>query len=194
MVATTILTIENASTIADEYLADTFGKTYFAYECSESDDGYHFRVACTREDMPRKVAVGGVTVFRSGDVKTLSEDQIRDMVEAAETQAAQRRKEFARDKDEYVLRYHARIKASIWLSKNVDAKNGASGGVFIPTDPPIWRFIVQDFVLDSEDRPLGMVDVNALTGEVLELDEEEIEIIVRGSCASRRYPQYTATG
>lgn len=194
MVATIIeLTIEDAGAIADDYISQAFDPSFFTTNGKKVDDGWHFTVKCHRDDMTRTPAVGGLTVFESGDVETLSDDRIRDMKEAAETQAAQQRQEFARGEDGYVLRYHARIKASCWLAKKVDLKISASSGVFIPIENPIWRFSVYDSALLSDDDPLGIIDVDATTGEVQKLDEEEIEIIIRGACASRRYPEYTTT-
>lgn len=184
--------IKSAGKRADEYISTVFGSTYFTYDGEERDDHYHFMVKCLRDDMKRNPAVGSITVFESGDVQVLSEDRIRDMKEAGETQAAQHRKELARDEDGYVLRYHARINASCWLADTVGHKLGATGGLFIPSERPIWRFTVQDFVMQSTNYALAVIDVNARTGEVLKPNEEEIEIIIRGVCASRKHQKYTA--
>ena len=194
MVATAILTLEDAGTIADEYIKSVFGDNHYTCEGNEIDGGIVFLVACSRDDVKKDLGAGHVTVLDSGEVKTLSEDRIRDIKETGETRAAQKRKELARDEDGHVLRYHARINATSWLANNVDHKIGAKDGFFVPIDSPIWRFAVYDFALLSDDIQLGVIDVDAVTGAVLKPDDEEIEIIIRGACASRRYPQYTTAG
>lgn len=191
MVTTKEITLNDASIIAEEYISQVFGDSFFATLGKEIDEGWYFSVKCNREDLNRTLAVGGVVILEYGIVQSLSEDKIRDMKEAAETQAAIHKKELAQDENGYLLRYHARIKATHWLANNVDHKIGARGGFFVPIDSPIWRFSVIDNAIESEDIQLGVIDINAVTGEVLKPNDEEIEIIVRGACASRRYPQYS---
>lgn len=193
MVTTKELTIEDAGTIASEYISKTFDESFFPTLGKKIDEGWYFTIKCHREDMSRTPAVGGLIISPFGEVQELSEDRIRDTREAAETQAAQHRKELARDENGYVLRYHARIKATFWLANNIDYKVGAKGGFFIPIDSPIWRFSVYDNVIESDDVQLGVIDVDAVTGEVRQPNDEEIEIIIRGVCASRRPSKYSAS-
>ncbi|MEM7133275.1 MAG: hypothetical protein AAF702_43655 [Chloroflexota bacterium] len=191
MIATQELTIEDASTIANEYISNIFDESFFITLGKKIDEGWYFTVKCRREDMNRTPAIGGVIVLECGDIQKLSEDRIRDMKEAAETQAAMHKKELPIDKEGHVLRYYARIKATHWLANHVDHKIGATGGFFVPIHSPIWRFSVIDNALKSDDIQLGVIDIDAETGEVRKPNDEEVEIIIRGACASRRYPQYT---
>lgn len=196
MIATAELegTVEEVQARADDYVAEVLGQTYFTKNGELQEDGWYFTVKCHREDMKRTPAVGYLIVCEDGQVKHLSEDYIREMKEAAETQAAKERgEEFARDEDGHVLRRHARIKAGSWLANYVDHKIGARGGIFIPIEPPIWRFSVCDFLRDSEPYPLDVIDVNAVTGEVYKPTQDQINIIIRGVCAARKRKKQTTT-
>lgn len=187
------LTTEVAQEAANQYISDVLGQNYFTEKGNKREHGWNFAVQCRRDDMKFCPMVGLLTVYENGQVETLSADQIREMREAAETQAAKERgEEFARDENGYVLRRQARIKASSWLTNYVDHKIGAQGGTFIPTEPPIWRFAVCDFVVGSEQNPLDIIDVNAISGEVIKPHEEQIEIIIRGACASRKRQKHPA--
>jgi hypothetical protein len=135
-------------------------------------------VICHRADMSRTPAVGVVSVApATGQVHELTAEQIRNLREAGAVQAAQARGELARDEQGYVLRYHARIKASVWISDRVDLKVGASGGAFLPLDPPVWRFSIDFHLEDRQLDPLGVIDVNAKTGQVIPLTNKQLQTI-----------------
>lgn len=186
------LTIEGAEDIARAYITTAFDENYFTSNGKKHDDGWHFMVNCHREDMNRTPAVGGIFVCASGKVETLSEDRIREMTEAVEVQAAQKRGELARDANGYVLRYHARIKANSWTTNHIDHKVGAKGGVFIPAEEPIWRFSIKDSLADADDHTFDVIDVDAKTGEVNPLSQERLNNIFGGLRAARGIKKQTA--
>lgn len=180
--------------VANEYIANVLGQNYFTKKGNKREHGWNFAVQCHRDDMKFSPMVGYLTICHDGQVETLSENRIREMKEAAETQAAKARGEkFARDENGFVLRRQARTKAHVWLGDYVDFKIGAAGGIFIPVEPPIWRFSVCDFWIGGGEPILDVIDVNALTGEVYKPSEEQIEIIIRGASATRKHQEYTPT-
>lgn len=188
------LTREEAQTTANEYISNSFGQTFFAGKGTHRDDGWRFMVQCHFEEIKYRPAAGFLTVFENGQVEQLSEDRIRDMKEIAEVQAAKKRgKKFARDENGVVLRCHARIKANRWTTNHIDHKVGARGGIFVPVEPPIWRFAIKDSLVNAMDAPLDVIDVNAITGEVLPLTEHQIDIIAGGLSAARRLKKQAAT-
>ncbi|MCE7984759.1 MAG: hypothetical protein DYG89_26605 [Caldilinea sp. CFX5] len=144
--------------------------------------------------MARVPAVGSIAVSAiSGQIHKLTDDQIRNMGEAGAVQAAQARKELARDDDGYVLRRHAWIKASSWLSNYVGMKIGAEYGQFIEQASPIWRFSIVCYLRNLEAHSFGAIDVDAMTGQVTPLPDKQIQTIQEAVSAAVRYQKQTAT-
>jgi hypothetical protein len=161
---------------ADTYLTNTVGLAYGTGHCYLRDGRWCFMVTYQGHDLDRTAVVGVIAVdAATALVAPLTDDQIRNLQEAGAVQAAQARGELARDQQGYVLRYHARIKAGVWISDRIDLKVGANGGAFLPLDPPVWRFSID---LNSADRhldPLGVIDVDAKTGQVLPLTPDQLQ-------------------
>ena len=154
--------------IANAYLSTMVGPAYSVGQSVLRQGQWHCRVLCQRPDLQRTPIVGSITVdVKTGQVNPLTADQVRDLREAGAVQAAQARGELARDEEGYILRYHARIKATVWISDETDLKVGATGGVFLPLDPPIWRFAIDFHLAETYLNPLGVIDVNAQTGQVI---------------------------
>ncbi|MEZ4713569.1 MAG: hypothetical protein R3A44_40655 [Caldilineaceae bacterium] len=114
------------------------------------------------------------------------------MKEAVAVQAAQERGELARDERGYIVRFHARIKANSWISNRIDLKVGATGGILIPVEPPIWRFSIQLHAQEAELNALDVIDVNAQTGQVIPLTKQQLELIRGGVRALRRHQELAA--
>ncbi len=154
--------------IANAYLSTMVGPAYSVGQSVLRQGQWHYRVLCQRPALQRTTIVGSITVdAKTGQVNPLTADQVRDLREAGAVQAAQARGELARDEEGYILRYHARIKATVWISDQTDLKVGATGGVFLPLDPPVWRFAIDFHLADTYLNPLGVIDVNAQTGQVI---------------------------
>lgn len=83
------------------------------------------------------------------------------------------------DEAGYVLRRHARIKANNWISDRVGLQISAEGGLFIPAEPPVWRFAICYQAMG----PLAVLNVNALTGQVDPLPDEQLQAIQENVCA-----------
>lgn len=116
------------------------------------------------------------------------------MSEAGAVQAAQERRELARDEAGYILRRHARIKANCWLSDHVGMKIGAEGGhLLTQQEPPIWRFSVVCHLRNLDVCSLGTIDVDAINGQVMPLPETQIQTIQEAVSAAVRYQKQTAT-
>lgn len=187
------LQLEEAQEIADAYVSDVFGPNYRTQDGKQCDEYWRFMVICHRDDMQRPVAIGGVSVHEiMGQVEALSDERIRDMREAGAVQAAQERGELARDDDGYVLRTHARIKANAWTSNHIDLKVGARGGVFLPMEPPIWRFTVHDFAGEGERTALDVIDVDAETGQVYPFAPDKLAFLQGAVGAARKHQKLTA--
>ena len=176
------LTAENTEVqvraMVDRYLADTMGPEYGAGPCRLQNGRMYFRIKCKRNDMHRTPIVGGIAFnLETGQIAELTSDQIRNFRESSEVQAAHDRRELARGEDGFVLRLQARIKASVWISDRVDLKVSAKGGVLLPLDTPVWRFSICFHLAEIHLEPLGVIEVNAQTGEVIPLPEVQLQII-----------------
>lgn len=164
--------------IANAYLSAMVGPAYRVGQSVLRQGQWHCRVLCQHLDLQRTPIVGSITIdAKTGQVNPLTADQVRDLREAGAVQAAQARGELARDEEGYILRYHARIKATVWISDETDLKVGATGGVFLPLDPPVWRFAIDFHLADTYLNPLGVIDVDARTGQVMPVTTDLLQNI-----------------
>ncbi|MEZ4865080.1 MAG: hypothetical protein R3C14_27440 [Caldilineaceae bacterium] len=194
MIATLELTETECRTAVDQYLANALGTAYRAGRGELRNGGWVFIVTNQRADMTRVPVVGSIVVDAlSGQIQKLTYDQIRNMREAGAVQAAQARNELARNVDGYVLRRHAWIKASRWLSDHVGMKIGAEDGQFLDQESPIWRFSIICYLHSLETNLFGAIDVDASTGQVIPLTETQIQTIQEAVSAAIRYQKQTAT-
>ena len=163
----------------EQYLQTVMGANYSLGQASTLAGASSFMVLCAYDGLTRPVAVGAISLDPvTNQVQELTHDQMRNMREAGETQIAQTRGEIARDQDGYILHYHARIQATVWISDRTDLKVGASDGVFLPLERPVWRFSIF-YTLGAERlEPLGTIDVDAQTGQVDSLKDSQIEALL----------------
>lgn len=188
MISTLEITEAACRTTVDKYLGDALGATYRVGQAQLRNGYWYFTVTNQRADMQRIPAVGSIAVDAvSGEVKELTQEQIRNMREAGAVQAAQERKELARDEDGYVLRRHARIKANCWISDRVGMKIGAENGLWVAQEPPVWRFSIVCYLCNVDAGPLGSIEVDALTGQVMLLTDTQIQSIQEAVSAAIRY-------
>lgn len=191
MIQTTVLEQSQATVPiyrdVTNYITAKLGPEYTISHSALRDGQWLFTIQCRRSDMRRQPMVGIITVdATTGRLQEITEEKLCDLREAGAVQAAQERRELARDAAGYVLRYHARIKATVWISDRVDLKVGASGGVFVPLPQPRWRFAIDFHLVDLHLDHLGVLDVDAQTGQVIPLTEEQLQHIREGVCAAKR--------
>ena len=112
----------------------------------------------------------------TGKVILLDDEQLQDLRERAVVIAAKSRKTIARDENGYILPFLAKTRINGYLSNDVAFFASASGQpALIDGNPPVWRVTtVLRLGEHGQAVPLGVVDVNALTGEVVPLTEQQI--------------------
>jgi hypothetical protein len=177
----------DAQRAGSAYVAAALGADYGTASGFYRHGRWHFLVRCNRAGGKQPCIVGRLSVeAATGRVNELTVEQIREMQESGVVQAAQARGELARDEQGYVLRSQARIKASVWISDRVDLKVGANGGAFLPLDPPVWRFSIDFHLGERFLDPLGVIDVEATTGQVVPLSDEQIQAIQECVRAAKR--------
>jgi hypothetical protein len=113
---------------------------------------------------------------QTGEVITPSADQVRRIRERALIAEARNRKTLPVDARGYVLSEYARRKANGYLSMEVSLFCSATEGVFIPLARPIWQFAIRFGLPRLGDFGiLGMLDVDACSGEIIPLTSKQIK-------------------
>ena len=113
---------------------------------------------------------------QTGVVMPLTHDEILVRRERARMAEARSRGVLPVDARGYVLAEYARRKANGYLSMEVSLFCYATDGVLIPLVRPLWQFAIR-FGLPrlGELGLLGMLDLDAQTGDPLPLSTEQIE-------------------
>lgn len=184
----------DAQRTANTYLLNTLGAEYCAVSGAYENGLWSFLIHCHQADVNQPCIVGRVSVaahgtWGRGGVIPLTEEQIREVRECANWEAARVRGELARDEHGCVSRHQARRLARRWLDQHVAMKYDAGGGIFIPLDSPVWQFSINFNLRDFRLEPLGVIDVDAQTGDVKPLSNDQIQTLrerVRAIIQSRQ--------
>ena len=131
---------------------------------------------------------------QTGEVIPLREDQAHIVRERAAIAEAKTRGELPVDAHGYVLAEYARRKTNGYLSREVSLFCGATDGVLIPLARPIWQFAIR-FSLPrlGELGILGTIDVDAHSGEVIPLTNQQIKRMRARADAIVEFQTQTAT-
>jgi hypothetical protein len=131
---------------------------------------------------------------QTGNVIALTSNEIRVIGEKAAILAARKRGGAPVDEQGYVLGEYARRRASGYLDDQISMFYSGADPVFVSTDPPVWQVTIVFKMYDQGPFTLGMMDVDARTGEPIPLAAEQIEQIRERTCAiiGRQTPATTA--
>lgn len=168
-----------AQRTADTYLATTLGIAYFADAGFYANGRWYFLIRMQHRDGEYTAGLGKLAVdVVTGEVIALTPAQVQEVHEASIVLAAQARAEVARDERGYLLQHQAKLRATEWLAENLTLHFSATDGLFVPLEQPIWQFSIR-FRLPhlGEINPLGVIDVDALTGEVTPLTPKQLQVI-----------------
>jgi hypothetical protein len=171
-----------AEQVATQYIAKVLGEAYGIYACRRLPDYWWMQLGCQQPAQARPLVVGSLRVNpQTGQVFPLTTNEIQDIHERTQVLAAYRRQEVARDADGLILPYQAKIRVNGYLSKYVAFFAGAEGRPqWIAGNPPLWRVVT---VLRLREQgtvcELGVIDVNAQTGEVMSLPTEQLQTMQR---------------
>jgi hypothetical protein len=132
---------------------------------------------------------------QTGSVIALASNDIRVIGEKAAILAARKRGSTPIDEQGYVLGEYARRQASGYLDDEISMFYSGADPVFVSTDPPVWQVTIVFKMYDQGPFTLGMMDVDARTGEPIPLAVEQIEQIRERTCAiiGRQAPATTAS-
>lgn len=179
---------------ADSYLIDRLGDEYCATNGFYGNERWHFLLRTHTKAGDLSDAVGKILVDAfSGKVIPLTDEQIQTVRESASLLVAQAKQAIARDEQGYVLRQYAQTVATQWLGDHLTMHFSATDGLFVPLDPPLWQLSIRFRLPQTgEIKPLGVIDVDALTGEVAPLSRKQIRTIQERVYAIIRHRELAA--
>jgi len=180
MVATTFLPDIPTKVLSsvNEYLTKTLGLEYTSGTSIDSPIATAVHIRCQRADLPALAIVGRLQLeTETSQVIPLSSEEIREIHECTAWYAARRRGELARDENGYILRQQGRRLASQWLDDHLSMKFYASGGLFIPIEHPLWQYNIVFKLKNLKIEPIGLIEVNAYSGEIEPIHSEQLQNI-----------------
>jgi hypothetical protein len=114
---------------------------------------------------------------QTGEVMPLAEDKIRVMREKAAIYAARKEGRLPVDTHGYVLGEYARRRAEAYLGDQIGMFFNAADPVFVPSNPPRWQVTVVFKRYHRGPFTLGIMDVDAETGEPIPLSKLQLKRI-----------------
>ena len=122
--------------------------------------------------------LGAIAVdVRTGAVIPLDDDRLRVVREKAAMYAARKRNVLPVDADGYVLGEYARRQVSSYLDEHISLFYEGADPVFVPGEPPVWQVTIVFKQYHLGPFFLGVIDVDAQTGEPLPLTTKQIKRI-----------------
>lgn len=181
-----------AQALVDDFVRCHLGPNFFACDPRwvEQNHAWSLFIECRVPTLARPVLAGRVFVDgQTGQINGADEDALLNMQERVQIQVQrQRGHRLAYNANGLILPYQAVIKARVYVSDEIAFFAGAEERpVLIDGTPPVWRVETalrlwwRNLVL-----PLGPVDVNAVTGEVIPLSKQELQ-------SRRRQVEYVAS-
>lgn len=143
-----------------------------------------------------RCADGPVTTLyvdaQTGAVIPLTPDEIRIVREKAAILTARRQGVLPVDAQGYVLGEYARRRADAYLGDQIAMFFNAADPLFVPGDPPRWQVTIVFKRYHRGPFTLGVMDVNAHTGEVLPLSKSQLKRIRERAHALVEFQTQTA--
>lgn len=113
----------------------------------------------------------------SGKVFRLSVDEVRVLHEKVAIYEARQNGVLPLNKEGYVLGEYARRIASRYLDNHLSMHFSAADPLFVPGESPIWQMLIRFRLPNVEPFTLGILDVDAQTGEPHSLSKDRLEQI-----------------
>jgi predicted transcriptional regulator len=124
---------------------------------------------------------------QTGAVIHLTNDEIRAVREKAAILEARQQGVLPIDKHGYILSEYARRRASSYLDEHLSMFYGATNPVFVAGEPPVWQVTVVFQMYDEGPFTLGVLDVDAKTGDPIPLSTRQIKRILERTRAITRH-------
>jgi hypothetical protein len=123
----------------------------------------------------------------TGEVIRLTNVELRAVREKAAILAARQQAVLPLDQHGYVLAEYARRRASSYLDEHLSMFYGGTDPVFVAGEPPVWQVTIVFHMYDVGPFTLGVLDVDAKTGEPLPLSKRQLQRIRERTRAITRH-------
>jgi hypothetical protein len=114
---------------------------------------------------------------QTGAIIPLTSQQVRVVREKAVLLAARKEGELPVDEQGYVLGEYARRRASRYLGDQLSMFYEGTEPILVPGDLPVWQVTIVFKMYGIGPFTLGVLDIDAKTGEPISLTTEQIESI-----------------
>ncbi len=193
MLDNTTLTEASLRKMVNTYLADFLGRDYTFGSSVVGGNELFVYICYTGTTQKHRPVVGRLQVdAQTATIQPLDEEEAREVRECAAWEKAREKGLLARDEAGYLLRNQARRLARQWISDRLTMNFSATGGLFVPLDPPLWQFSVAFQMGDIELEPLATIDVHAQTGAIQPLSLTQLHTIKERVHAIVRYQALAA--
>jgi hypothetical protein len=176
--STSVVSLMDAQCVAQDYVAAHLDP---AFEVVEGTRYYHkplgreiwqFIIRCAHGPLDA-IAVD----VRTGTVIPLATDKLRIIQEKAALYAARKRNVLPVNGDGYVLGEYARRQVSSYLDEHISLFYEGADPVLVPGEPPVWQVTISFKQYHLGPFTLGVMDVDARTGEPFPLTSKQIKRI-----------------
>lgn len=120
---------------------------------------------------------------QTGNVIALTDKEISVIGEKAAILAARKEGILPVNERGNVLGEYVRRQANWYLSDQISLFYSAADPIFVPADPPVWQVTIVFKMYNQGPFTLGVMDVDAKTGEPIPLSAKQIEQIRERTCA-----------
>ena len=194
-VVTETITEQDVQRIAAAYITEQIGKSFQAvggaYSYSKPQGRTLWRGFIRSEHGP----VGLLLVDpQTSQVLPLTTAEIDLIREKAATLQARQQGRLPLGEDGYVISEYARRQANHYLSLYVGLQAVPTQATFVPLERPVWQFLIEVRLPGTGIIGVfGLIDVDARSGSVIPLTDEQIQQIwSRGNAAAELCTQKAA--
>lgn len=128
----------------------------------------------------------------TGAVLPLTDQEIQVMREKAAVIAARVQGRLPTTQDGFIVGEYARRCATTYLNEVLTLFFGATDPIFIPDNPPQWRFMIEFKMYDIGPFTVGTLAVDARNGDIFPLTTSQIKQIQERTSAIIGHPASTA--
>lgn len=189
------LSEQAAQKVAANYVETLLGKAYAVVSGACYYSAPHERSLWRFFVRGKEGPVGIIYVNpETGRVLPWTTDEKQIIHEKAAILRTQKTGDLPCDEKGHVLREYARRQATVYLSAQVGLQAVATNPLFLPLTPPVWQCSIELGLPEHGTIGIfGTIDVDAHTGEVVPLSDNQIQQIwTRGNAALEFYTQTPA--
>jgi hypothetical protein len=129
---------------------------------------------------------------QTGAVIRLTNAELRAVREKAAILAARQQGVLPLDQQGHILAEYARRRASSYLDEHLSMFYGGTDPVFVAGEPPVWQVTIVFHMYDVGPFTLGVLDVDAKTGEPIPLSKRQLQRIRERTRAITRHQPSSA--